>query len=354
MKFIDSRKLKKYNREILLKRLDDENIIIKNHNIIEHLIKLINYDFLDDEIVVLMKRYAECDILTKTSHSKESFNLLYGNIKGPILYEEYKKHSSTALSIAGKESYKNGKRKAYFLHFFPEYWINKGFSVEEAIEKVNERKKKAAAESIKAVKNGNRITCTQLEYYINQGFSEDDAKELLKKRQNTISLKSFQKRYGNEEGLIRFNNRNKKWLETLNNKSGEEKQKIYEGRVNGFIKAHTNTISNEETAILDLLEKKFNIKIQRQFSITYENKIYLFDGKYKNILIEFNGNYWHCNPSIYNESYFHTVKEKTAREIWEYDKFKQDIVGKDYKKFIIWESELNDTDKIFERFRLYL
>lgn len=103
MKFIDSRKLKKYNREILLRRLDDENIIIKNHNIIEHLIKLINYDFLDDEIVVLMKRYAACDILTKTSHSKESFNLLYGNIKGPILYEEYKKHSSTASSIAGKD-----------------------------------------------------------------------------------------------------------------------------------------------------------------------------------------------------------------------------------------------------------
>lgn len=154
--------------------------------------------------------------------------------------------------------------------------------------------------------------------------------------------------------MIRFNNRNKKWLETLNNKSSEEKQKIYEGRVNGFIKAHTNAISNEETAILDLLEKRFNIKIQRQFSITYENKIYLFDGKYKNILIEFNGDYWHCNPSIYNEAYFHTIKEKTAREIWEYDKFKQDIVGKDYKKFIIWESELNDTDKIFERFRLYL
>lgn len=77
-------------------------------------------------------------------------------------------------------------------------------------------------------------------------------------------------------------------------------------------------------------------------------------GKYGNVLIEFNGDYWHCNPSTYNESYVNTMRNQTAKDIWAYDKFKCEVVGKDFIKFIIWENELHDTDKIIERFRVYV
>lgn len=353
MKFSNNKKLKEYNRKELLSKLD--NIIgeAKTYNIINHLLKLLEFNYTDTEIIELMNNYINSSNLFKTSHSKESYISFYGEAIGLKLYEEYKNHSSIALSIAGKKSYENGRKKC-FEHFFPEYWINKGYSEEEAQDIVNKRKLKAKTKSIESLHTNSRITTTNIEYYLNKGLSEEDAKIALSERQATCSLKAFQKRYGKDEGLLRYKQRNEKWMQALNNKSDDEKERIYKERINGFAKAHINSISNEETKILDLLEKQFNIKIIRQFQIHYENKTYLFDGKYKNILIEFNGDYWHCNPTLYNESYYHTIQNKTAKEIWEYDDFKCNIVGKDYKKFIIWENELNDTSKIIERFRLYL
>lgn len=117
---------------------------------------------------------------------------------------------------------------------------------------------------------------------------------------------------------------------------------------------HLHVFQKKETSILNLIEHVFNIKIERQFCIKHNNKIYLFDGKYKNIIIEFNGDFWHCNPALYNESFFHPIKQQYARDIWQFDDFKNNEVAKDYKIFIIWENELHDTDGIINRFELYL
>lgn len=141
----------------------------------------------------------------------------------------------------------------------------------------------------------------------------------------------------------------------MNEKSDDEKRRIYEARIAGFQKVSSPAcISKKETSILNLIEHVFNIKIERQFCIKHNNKIYLFDGKYKNIIIEFNGDFWHCNPALYNESFFHPIKQQYARDIWQFDDFKNNEVAKDYKIFIIWENELHDTDGIINRFELYL
>lgn len=268
---------------------------------------------------------------------------------GSELFSEYVKHNSETQ----KKQYKEG-RKAFYEHFFPQYWINKGYSEEEANEIVNTRKRKAAERSKIALKNCKRITNTQLEYYLNKGLSLEDAKKALAERQATCSLKSFIKRYGEEEGTRRYHERNEKWQNALNNKSPEEKERIYQERVAGFAKAHIESVSKKETKIFDLIEKELNLKIERQFPIEHKNKIYLFDGKFKNILLEFNGDYWHCNPKTYIESYYHPIRKQFAKEVWAYDDFKCNVVGKDYKKFIIWENELHDSDKIIERFRLFI
>jgi hypothetical protein len=57
-------------------------------------------------------------------------------------------------------------------------------------------------------------------------------------------------------------------------------------------------------------------------------------------LVEYNGDYWHCNPKKYSEDYFHSKKNKTAKEIWEYDKNKLDLANqRGYNYLIIWESD---------------
>lgn len=59
-----------------------------------------------------------------------------------------------------------------------------------------------------------------------------------------------------------------------------------------------------------------------------------------NLIIEYNGDYWHCNPKKYKKDYFHQVKGMTAEKLWEYDKNKVDIIIKNgYNLEVVWETD---------------
>lgn len=113
-----------------------------------------------------------------------------------------------------------------------EYWLVRGFSEEKAKEKIKEiqisRNKKAVL--AKQENPDKAISNTSLTYYLNKGMTEKEAKHALSERQSTFSLEKCIKKYGEEEGLKRFNARQEKWQNTLNNKSDEEKEEINKKR----------------------------------------------------------------------------------------------------------------------------
>ena len=70
---------------------------------------------------------------------------------------------------------------------------------------------------------------------------------------------------------------------------------------------------------------------------------YDFTHKEKRKIIEFNGDYWHCNPTMYNETDI-IRGGKTATEVWDYDKRKAKLANdKGYEVLVIWEREWNDS-----------
>lgn len=104
-------------------------------------------------------------------------------------------------------------------------------------------------------------------------------------------------------------------------------------------------ISKAEDEIYQTLINE-GLNVSKQFIINGKPfDILLID---KNILIEYNGDYWHCNPNKYDGEYYHKKKGKLAKEIWEYDKNKIDSATKlGYKVITIWESDyLNDKNII--------
>lgn len=177
------------------------------------------------------------------------------------------------------------------------------------------------------------IKPTNIEYYLNQGMSEDDAKEALRKRQATFSLYKCIKKYGEEKGLEIFNKRQKIWNKNMQKtyKNGKYTQspiakKLFEEIINRIEINHD-----------DIIEEKyiFNDNL---------HKGYLFDFSYKNKLIEFNGDYWHANPTKYKETDFIKAKNQSAKQIWEYDKIKIETAKlQNFKVLIIWESEYNEN-----------
>jgi G:T-mismatch repair DNA endonuclease (very short patch repair protein) len=71
-----------------------------------------------------------------------------------------------------------------------------------------------------------------------------------------------------------------------------------------------------------------------------------------NIIIECNGDYWHCNPKIYDGGFFNKKIRKTASEIWLYDKIKyESFQNIGYKIITVWEYDWNNNDNFFNNLK---
>jgi G:T-mismatch repair DNA endonuclease (very short patch repair protein)/predicted RNA-binding Zn-ribbon protein involved in translation (DUF1610 family) len=68
-----------------------------------------------------------------------------------------------------------------------------------------------------------------------------------------------------------------------------------------------------------------------------------------NLIIEYFGDYWHCNPKKYESDFFNKKKGKFAWELWDYDKKKIDLVKSyGYNLEVVWEGDLKLNNKLIE------
>ena len=187
----------------------------------------------------------------------------------------------------------------------------------------------------------NRSYNTQLSYYLNKGYSYEEAYLKLKERQATFSLEKCIQKYGEELGNIKFLERQRKWLKSL-----------YKNfQINGDGRSPQSKFAKD---IINEICKYFDIKIPKKEYFIYdtENKrAYAYDFQLSSKIIEFNGDYWHCNPEYYDKTYYNKTKHMTAEQIWEYDKIKQQTAEKYNKKYlVIWESEYkNNREKTIKK-----
>ncbi len=331
--------------EDILDDLENLNLNIYKTTVINHINRIFTFCKTDKQYIIsniieyINNPKAAC------KSTKESYILKYGPEEGIKRFELY----VNLISNIHKQQYKNG-RKVVFVRTKDDY-INLGYDEITAEQKVMTRKNNAAKASALSQKDATDMKPTQLGYWIKKGYSEEEAKIKLSERQTTFSLEKCISKHGEIEGRIIWKNRQDSWLRTLNLKSDEEKLLINKKKAS-YIRPKYD--SCKETKILNYLENEFNISIKRQHVLFLENvnSHRSFDGIYKNILIEFNGDYWHCNPKKYNGDYYNEVVGKTAFQIWEYDN--QKILGArelGYLVFTIWESEFDNKESIKERFK---
>ena len=89
-----------------------------------------------------------------------------------------------------------------------EFWVNKGFSENEAKNIISKNQTEAA----KQVDFEKRLIPSNIEYWVEKGFNYQQAKLKITERQTTFSLDICVQKYGEEDGLKRFNERQIKWL----------------------------------------------------------------------------------------------------------------------------------------------
>jgi G:T-mismatch repair DNA endonuclease (very short patch repair protein) len=108
-------------------------------------------------------------------------------------------------------------------------------------------------------------------------------------------------------------------------------------------KIKSGVTSKKEKDIIEFLKK---LGIESIQSYRVDTKICdIYIPKY-NLIIEYFGDYWHCNPNKYKSDYFNQKKNMLAEEIWDYDKKKVDlIVSYGYNLEVVWEKELKHNNK---------
>jgi len=69
---------------------------------------------------------------------------------------------------------------------------------------------------------------------------------------------------------------------------------------------------------------------------------FVYDIRIGNVLIEFHGDFWHMNPSMFKDGDVNKVTGKPASEKWIEDKLKSDYATENgFKILVIWEKEYN-------------
>lgn len=107
--------------------------------------------------------------------------------------------------------------------------------------------------------------------------------------------------------------------------------------------------SKSQTELTNLLKEQFP-----QYTILSDYPIIKKVGGYKldilikelNVVIEFNGTYWHCDPRFYEKEYYNQKKKLKAAAIWKYDSDRKSFLeGLGYKVIIVWEHDYKTNNE---------
>lgn len=218
------------------------------------------------------------------------------------------------------------------------WWRNKwkrGVSDDEAREmhkKAARKQLEAVRESRKASRYGYHKKNSPL-YWMDLGYSSEEAAELSNSSRSSRSPRviSFWIRKGMTEE--------------------EARKKVSEVCAPGGIAAcqsldgkFTSRLEDKVAALLEEL----GLKYTRQHRVNGASHIY--DFLVGNKIIEVNGTYWHADPRLYSGEELHPTLKIPVREIWDFDKRKQDHAKMNgLEVTVIWESEVvNLTTKTLQ------
>lgn len=196
-----------------------------------------------------------------------------------------------------------------------------------------------------------------LKRYIKE-FGEEEGKKKCREGKDNSSLKAFIRRYGEEDGLARYNENCKKCGITkkrMQAKYGKElgaikynewllkKSKVMASFGKGYSKISQelfwsvyNLLNDEQKSNTYFAELNEEYQLVTEHVINYPKKIINIDFKCNNIIIEYDGSYWHKNKSldVLRDSYTKSKGYITLRvNDNDYKKNKEKIINK-CKEFI--------------------
>lgn len=263
-------------------------------------------------------------ILRELSHNRQSkifFTTQYGERLGEIKFKELQ----DLQALTNSKEYKGMTDEE-----FKQYNNSRAITLKNMIKKYGEE---GGTRVFNEYREKQRYKKSK-QRYIDE-FGEEQGLKIFsdiskKKAQN---LENFQRKYGEEEGLKRF----KKYI--------EGHRKVFSDMASNLFAKIESLINTDKITFLYLPKTS-------EFFLEKDGKNYLYDFCIPELkfIIEFNGDVFHGNPQLFNESDHPNPFNRalTAKQMWLNDKEKIDLAkSMGYDVMTIWESDYrNDLEAI--------
>lgn len=286
-----------------------------------------------DEMYQLMIN-SETLTTDRTFESNNEQRLFYYGREHARVYTE-KEHNS--LSERNKKRNANPETKS-LLPTQKEFWMRKGFSEEEAIQKVNDTQEKAQARAM-AVYHEHRRDWHNVDFWTEKGYSLEDAKAEVDRRMTECreysahTLDRMIERYGEIEGRERW----KSYTDKLRDKAQALRE---EGKFTHASKASLaffEKLINRMGLEKDYIMMKHKDYGDAEFGINTDAGHCMYDFKYKNVIIEYNCTLWHYHPDHHDKYRWKDDPEKIKQRV-ELDEFKVEVATENgYNIFTVWD-----------------
>jgi len=261
------------------------------------------------------------DVAKKTAITFENLVQKYGEIEGQIRWNQYREKQSISNTYEYKKE-KHGWSKTQF----DEYNKSRSVTLKNCVERHGE-----------------------------EGL--DIWNQYVERQRYTNTLEYFIEKYG-EQG-------EEKWLNYNHEKAKSSTMEWIKSKYSVDDETAIYILSNRRTpSSYSQTEKNFVERFQeelgepvaysllsKQFAIWNRplNQICFYDVTCSNRMkiIEYNGDYWHCNPAKYSSDFFHKQSGLTAKQIWDRDFSKiQSALDRGFSVKIVWENEyLKNTEE---------
>lgn len=275
-------------------------------------------------------RYPSAQLISDTVRSKLSTNKLsawidrYGETEGTQRYNEYKQ------MLADKNTFEYKQQKyGWSKEEFDQYNADRATTRDNMIKRYGPIEGQVKWDAYRAKQ---AIAGCTIEWFMTQ-YGADCGKSMYDRvcRSKRHTLSNYIEKYGVDVGTSRYY----KWL-------------------NRFSVTHYAS-SKPEKELVQFLQTIYDgtmyTHLTRQFckwSHTM-NRAVMYDVVIpdKRIAVEFNGDFWHCNPSMYQSDYYHPVRKLLASQIWDIDRDKAQLLSQEgYRVITVWESDWSNNKHI--------
>lgn len=179
--YLKTGKLTRFQSDYDILLLEMEKTLGKklNHNLKSVLSKMTKYIADVEKIKENFLLYAEKKPNERSKRIIDNFKLVYGDVVGKEKYNQWLQKQKESNLGTNKPLEWFRKKSIWSL----DYWLSRGYTEKQAVEKITEYQSKNAKNANKNRKPNSRTT--NIAYWTNKGFSEKEAKQKLRERQST-------------------------------------------------------------------------------------------------------------------------------------------------------------------------